>query len=481
MHEQNIETLRDEALRLIDLQLEILREMLNAPGVIAESATGEIQTFDRNNTLKYIEVLEGEKTKLDRLELVLAVVGTMKAGKSTTINAIVGTEVLPNRNRPMTALPTLIKHTPGQIEPVLKFENSLPIEKLMQELSQLVNRPDNKEFVEHLAKNEHMEDLLKLIDTQLSLEKTYKGAQSIFQFLETLNDLVRLSRELDVAFPFSDYDEIHELPVIEIEFVHLREQNDSTGTLTLLDTPGPNESGQPHLRKMLKDQLKKASVVLAVLDFTQLKSDADAQVRENLKDIANITERLYALVNKFDQQDRNSDSAEETKLFVSNSLMEGKIAEKLIFPVSSKFAYLANYARREIDVYGTLPDHRQHPWVKDFGTEAFGRSWKNSITNLEKVKEGVDLLWDDSLFHAPLEKIIHSAHAQAALIAVASASEKLVYKSEKLNNFFNTRESGLTKDSQELKIIIDRFQNDIISINSIEDSAKKRQIKYLWS
>ena len=47
-------------------------------------------------------------------------------------------------------------------------------------------------------------------------------------------------------------------------------------TVTLLDTPGPNESGQPHLRKMLKDQLAKASAVLAVLDFTQLKSDADA-------------------------------------------------------------------------------------------------------------------------------------------------------------------------------------------------------------
>jgi ribosome biogenesis GTPase A len=51
--------------------------------------------------------LHNELRKITRLEMVLAIVGTMKAGKSTTINAIVGTEVLPNRNRPMTALPTL--------------------------------------------------------------------------------------------------------------------------------------------------------------------------------------------------------------------------------------------------------------------------------------------------------------------------------------------------------------------------------------
>lgn len=39
-------------------------------------------------------MLNNELRKISRLEMVLAIVGTMKAGKSTTINAIVGTEVL---------------------------------------------------------------------------------------------------------------------------------------------------------------------------------------------------------------------------------------------------------------------------------------------------------------------------------------------------------------------------------------------------
>jgi replication fork clamp-binding protein CrfC len=256
--------------------------MMTEPNVISAARKDEVQSFDRNTTPKYIEVLKGEKTKLDDLEMVLAVVGTMKAGKSTSINAIVGTEVLPNRNRPMTALPTLIRHTSGQITPVLKFENDDPIHRLMTELRDAMKQKGKQEILQKLIKNSDMKLLLDSIQNGEKHKKIYHGADEIFQFLKGLNDLVRLSKELDIEFPFQDYDEIHELPVIEVEFAHLRETEQTTGKLTLLDIPGPNESGQPHLRKMLKEQMSKASAVLAILDFTQLKSDADAEVRREL-------------------------------------------------------------------------------------------------------------------------------------------------------------------------------------------------------
>jgi ribosome-binding ATPase YchF (GTP1/OBG family) len=61
------------------------------------------------------------------METVIAVVGTMKAGKSTTINAIVGKEILPNRNDPMTTLPTLIRNKHGQVEPLLRLNEIKPL------------------------------------------------------------------------------------------------------------------------------------------------------------------------------------------------------------------------------------------------------------------------------------------------------------------------------------------------------------------
>lgn len=140
-------------------------------------------------------------------------------------------------------------------------------------------------------------------------KKYYLGAQPIFHCLKSLNDLVRLAKALDVDFPFSAYAAIEHIPVIEVEFVHLAGLESYPGQLTLLDTPGPNEAGQPHLQKMLNQQLARASAVLAVLDYTQLKSISDEEVREAILAVGQSVP-LYVLVNKFDQQDRNSDDAD---------------------------------------------------------------------------------------------------------------------------------------------------------------------------
>ncbi len=480
MHENNIEILRSEAQRLVDMEVNLLNKMLDEPGVIAAAHKGEIQTFDRDSTLKHIEVLAGERTKLDELEMVLAVVGTMKAGKSTSINAIVGTEVLPNRNRPMTALPTLIRHTVGQVEPVLRFENDKPIHRLIDELRAVFQRQETQETIQKLATNPDMAGLIALIQSDAKLNRVHEGADAIFEFLKALNDLVRLCRELNVDFPFADYDEIHELPVIEVEFVHLRETEQSAGRLTLLDTPGPNESGQPHLRKMLKEQLRKASAVLAVLDFQQLKSEADDEVRGELKEIADISKgRLFTLVNKFDQRDRNSDSAEQTKAYVANVLMERQIREEDVFPVSSRWGYLANRARHELFVNERLPDHVGQPWVADFGEEAFGRRWESKIGDPEEVKDSAEKLWEDSLFHAPLVGVIRTAHARAAGFAIDGAAAKLVDMAERIDNLLTTRETALTKSAKVLQEQINALQKDIVHVEASQEKAQDGAKKML--
>ncbi len=266
-------------------------------------------------------MLNNELRKISRLEMVLAIVGTMKAGKSTTINAIVGTEVLPNRNRPMTALPTLIRHTPGQKEPVLHFSHVAPIDCLIQQLQQRLRDCDIKHLTDVLEIDKDMRALMQRIENGVAFEKYYLGAQPIFHCLKSLNDLVRLAKALDVDFPFSAYAAIEHIPVIEVEFVHLAGLESYPGQLTLLDTPGPNEAGQPHLQKMLNQQLARASAVLAVLDYTQLKSISDEEVREAILAVGQSVP-LYVLVNKFDQQDRNSDDADQVRALISGDADE---------------------------------------------------------------------------------------------------------------------------------------------------------------
>ena len=104
MYTQTLYELSQEAERLLQLsrqQLQLLEKMpLSVPG---DDAPQLALPWSQPNIAERHAMLNNELRKISRLEMVLAIVGTMKAGKSTTINAIVGTEVLPNRNRPMTA------------------------------------------------------------------------------------------------------------------------------------------------------------------------------------------------------------------------------------------------------------------------------------------------------------------------------------------------------------------------------------------
>lgn len=466
-HATPIDTLREEAQRQIQLLKQLLQDM-QAQGLIVPPAKEEKDraTFDTDSLPKTLDMLDGEHHKLQNLEMVLAVVGTMKAGKSTSINAIVGAEVLPNRNRPMTALPTLIRHKPGVLRPRLVLQEVAPLNQLLKNLGKVL-KPAKGQAPEDLNQSDpDMAELLEQIRQKQPFQTAYEGEEAIFQFLKRLNDLVRLCFEQDdprAAFPFDQYAGVNTLPVIEVEFSHLKNTSATQGQLTLLDTPGPNEAGQQHLRHMLKDQLAKASAVLAVLDYTQLKSDADADIRQELERISETAgERMYALVNKFDQKDRNSDDAGTVKKYVAHTLMQGTVPEEHVFPVSSKQGYLASRARNELARHGRLDGGQA--WVQDFGDEAFGKRWARYIDAPQETQQGANELWEDSGFSMPLEKIIVQAHQNAAFHALHSAIGKLETTSKNARDFLKACVGAQEKSVQALEKDIAALQENIDSI-----------------
>lgn len=470
MHTQTIFELSQEAERLLQLALQNLDALKSMPIAELDSATAAM-TGETNNVLPLhfstrgvetqLSMLNNELRKITRLEMVLAIVGTMKAGKSTTINAIVGTEVLPNRNRPMTALPTLIRHTPGQTEPVLHFAHVSPIDTLIKQLQEKLCNHDRGKLTQRLEIDKDMNALLGRIEQGEAFEKHYLGAQPVFQCLKNLNDLVRLSKALGVDFPFSEYAAIEHIPVIEVEFVHLAGLDSHLGQLTLLDTPGPNEAGQPHLQKMLSEQLARSSAVLAVMDYTQLKSISDEEVRQAISAVGKSVP-LYALVNKFDQKDRNSDDEEQVRAMISGTLMKGNISPGQIYPVSSMWAYLANRARYEIASHGRLPNPQEQRWVQDFAEAALGRRWRTAdLDDVEHIRHAADLLWEDSLFEQPIRKLIYAAYANASLYALRSASHKLLNYAQNAREYLDFRYQGLTVAFDELQVNITRLEEDM--------------------
>ncbi|MEC9498044.1 MULTISPECIES: clamp-binding protein CrfC [Escherichia] len=472
---QTIYELSQEAERLLLLsrqQLQLLEKMpLTVPG---EDAPPLTLPWSQHNIVERHVMLNNELRKISRLEMVLAIVGTMKAGKSTTINAIVGTEVLPNRNRPMTALPTLIRHTPGQKEPVLHFSHVSPVDCLIQQLQQRLRDYDIKHLADLLEIDKDMRALMQRIENGVAFEKYYQGAQPIFHCLKSLNDLVRLAKALDVDFPFSAYAAIEHIPVIEVEFVHLAGLESYPGQLTLLDTPGPNEAGQPHLQKMLKEQLARASAVLAVMDYTQLKSISDEEVRAAVMAVGKSVP-LYVLVNKFDQQDRNSDDAEQVRALISGTLMKGCVTPGQIFPVSSMWGYLANRARHELASSGRLPDPQQQRWVEDFAHAALGRRWRNAdLEDIDHIRHAVEQLWEDSLFEQPVQALLHAAYANASLYALRSASHKLLNYAQQAREYLDFRAHGLTVACEQLRQNIHQLEENLqlLQLNQAQVSGE---------
>jgi hypothetical protein len=225
----------------------------------------------------------------------------------------------------------------------------------------------------------------------------------------------------------------------------------------------------------MREQLNRASAVIAVLDYTQLKSESDAEVRSELLEIAEVSRgRLSVFVNKFDQKDRHSDGEDAVKSLVANELLKGKITVEDVYPVSSKYAYLANRARTELALNKSLPDPNQHLWVEDFAEEGLGKRWKRDIDNLERVNEAIDELWEDSLFDIPLERVIQKAHAQAALLAIDSAASKLVDSSNRIKNFLVLRETALKKSSEELMAYINDLQQQKNDVDALEVRSKNQ-------
>ena len=471
MHEKNIALLCDEADRLLHLNINLLRQMVDEPDVLLDGKNENGLLFDKRKALKRIEELEGEQIKTARREMVLAVVGTMKAGKSTTINAIVGKEILPNRNRPMTSVPTLIRHVPGKTEPLLHLEHIQPVCNLLITLKEKIATSEGQQVAQTLQQTGDTRELLDILADDSWLKNEYHGEEEIFTGLESLNDLVRLAAAMGSEFPFDEYAEVQKLPVIDVEFSHLVGIDECQGTLTLLDTPGPNEAGQPQMEVMMRDQLQKASAVLAVMDYTQLNSKADEEVRKELNAIADVSAgRLFVLVNKFDEKDRNGDGADAVRQKVPAMLNSDVLHASRVYPGSSRQAYLANRALHELRKNGALPV--DEAWVNDFVREAFGPmveedDWKDST----KVNKKAEKLWNISLIDQLITEVIQSSHSRAAALAVDSAAAKLMQNAENVSEYLSLRHQGLQQSIQSLQAHITSLLADIQEIEECQNQV----------
>jgi len=475
---------RTKVANLIDEQIEgILLPLLQAPDLLKNVRTDQQQRNLCSEAIgQWEDILRSERYKVDRLEASFVVVGTMKAGKSTTINAIIGSEVLPNRNQPMTTLPTVIRHCPGKNEPELLFPEPQPMNELVEQLADVLREVATKGDLSELAfcATEDGNTLVrKIMDGSFGkIYGRYKGRREIFDFLKNINDIWRLCSSegigIDIDSCLRQYDDIQKFPAIEIEFAHLNDQDSSLGygKISFIDTPGPNEAGQNFLRKIMREQLEKASAVVAVLDYTQLNGEADADIRRSLHEVADVTgDRLFVVVNKFDQKDRHGMDADTLRAYVARQLFEGRLDKSHVYPVSSRYGYLATLALRELNQFHRLPEYQFNPWVEDFVALTLGPCWEDEDVDAAELTTRALKLWRNSRFDVLLADVLKDSYANSAAMSLRAALTKMLEYNKRIIESLQLRQTALYTDVLTIEDNIKELNEKILLIHSSGDEV----------
>lgn len=469
---QSIQGLQQDAIALLG-QIEGL--MARASQLLSSDASGE----------KYAEFqseIVNAKQNVDSLELVMAIVAPMKAGKSTIINAIVGQDILPSRASAMTTLPTEILLRDRAGEPTLKLDkNTLLCLKNTLSLLQnkIVQRPE--EWVaQRMEKYPHLIDLIPKIRDGLLFHSETRGLKEIKETLTGLNDIVRVCSVLD---PFVDplNKETFNIPCLDTPFRKVTEtpQSRLLGNLVIVDTPGPNEAGENlKLCAVVEEQLRRSSMVLVVLDFTQLNNKAAEEIKRQVQPVVRLLgkENLYVLVNKVDQRtEQDPMTPEKVRQFVLADLGLGESNDgDRIFEVAARRAFCAANFLSELQNYPNI-QKEEMATARPLAEQVFGIDWEEELEDcsLEQLQKKAQRLWKKSGFEPFLDNAINALMGSAAPRCIKSAMNLSCQRLEELKDDVQLRSSAIAQDEAKLRLEIGALEKDIANLESCRSRLKE--------
>lgn len=482
---------REEARRQIDLGIMIVHRILETEGLFSEDE--RYPGVTRVSLEALLSTLGAERDKLAANEATVAVIGTMKAGKSTTINGIVGSEVLPSRDEPMTTFPTRVVHVQGLQEPRLTF----PLADGFNALVALVADKDREasqngeDLKLALMKEAAAKDLIGLLDSirlgTLRFPSQTTGHSAIQELLGKTNDLTRLASIMDIDTKVATPSDLSfsGIPSIEVEFEHLAASSDrSGGRFALVDTPGPNEAGKnERLKRIVQRQLKEASGIVLVLNYSDRGAEAEHELLQGAVEQIPLgqEEHLCVLVNRFDQRAADGPSEAMVKRSVAEKLRAGLPAlpenfDERVYPTSARRALRASQAKRAVRL-GEAIDTERDAWAQEYAEETIGASWRRKVDQLANT-EGVLLdaadLWNQSGFEAALSGTLRISARNATTLLILSALGKLRADSEPVLEMLSIRDSAFQRSLVELQKLTQGLESDLNGLATCFELASKR-------
>ena len=141
-----------------ELQKDVIALLEQISDLMHRASTDIGSDSTDNKYEKFQQEVAQEVDKVKNLELRMAIVAPMKAGKSTIINAIIGQDILPSRNAAMTTLPTEIVFNTELTEPTLTLsaEILLVFQDTHLALQDKIQQLGNQGLEEKIAQYPHL-------------------------------------------------------------------------------------------------------------------------------------------------------------------------------------------------------------------------------------------------------------------------------------------------------------------------------------
>ncbi|NET55278.1 MAG: dynamin family protein [Symploca sp. SIO2E6] len=416
--------------------------------------------------------VDNERRRVENLELVMAIVAPMKAGKSTIINAIVGQNLLPSRNAAMTTLPTEIILRADISEPILILSPEI-IKVFKHTVAALQSQISNNGGIQwaqkKLSQHPHLMNLLDNIHCGICGFVTRAetvGREEIIKTLTGLNDVIRLCTIIDPSI--DPLRALTDVPQIETPFLRsqLTTQSEQMGNLIIVDTPGPNEAGENlKLTHVVNKQLKQSSIVLIVLDFTQLKTKASEEVKKEVQKVIQLRgkETLYVLINKVDARKKGDMTIDEVKQFVEAQFgISSSNNNSRIFEISASYAFSANNFLLELQ-RNPNQNIAQMEAAQLLAQSAFGALWEETLKDIDnqQIKMAAQRVWKKSGFSLFLEKAIVALMESTAPRCIKSALNLSRSHLEQLRNDVKLQRGAVAANAEELKKQIQALEADL--------------------
>lgn len=417
-----------------------------------------------------IAQLAHELDKVRSLELRMAIVAPMKAGKSTILNAMLGDDLLPSRNTAMTTIPTSVVHVPALQTPELHLGE---MRQVLVEIGANAREIVRRDGVDKARQRTlGSPDLGAIIDAAgrgdlMCLPAIATGREAVGEALRRMNDLVRLWCALDPSPEL-----LARLVAAPLPELHGRFQIQSvpTGRLVVVDTPGPND---PALHSLLRDriqrELESASLVLLVLDYTALNNSAADELRQSVQPILEIrgNKSLFVLINKADQRDpmKDLDSAETIQFVAAQLGLKQTADRQRIFEVSARRAlYASSFLRAFV---GDDDRCRDLPAAVQLAREAYGSdSWEELLAaaTATRLQATAERTWKRSGFGAFTDSALDLLARDVAPRALVSAMELCGALLRRLGDDLRIRRAAVAKERGELHEEIAVLRAEILAI-----------------